>query len=80
MSIIGVIIIGILAGFIAGFIVKGTGFGRFINLILGVAGSLLGNWLFSLTGILIGDGILATLISATVGAILIIFVVNILKR
>ncbi|NPD86706.1 hypothetical protein HNS38_18215 [Lentimicrobium sp. L6] len=41
MSIIGVIIIGLFAGFIAGYLVKGTGFGWIINLILGIAGSLL---------------------------------------
>ncbi len=80
MSIIGVIIIGILAGFIAGYIVKGTGFGWIINLILGIAGSLLGSWLFSFIGIDFENGILGTLISATVGAIIIIFVVNYFKR
>ena len=80
MSIIGAIIIGILAGLIAGYLVKGTGFGWFINLILGIAGSLLGSWIFSLIGFDFGDGLLGSLIAATTGAVIIIFVVNYFKE
>lgn len=80
MSIIGVIIIGLLAGFIASYLVKGTGFGWIINLILGIAGSFLGSWVFSLIGINFGNGLLGTLIAATVGAVIIIFVVNFFKK
>ena len=80
MNIVGVIIIGILAGFIAGYLVKGTGFGWIVNLILGIAGSLLGSWVFSLIGINFGNGLLGTLIAATVGAVIIIFVVNFFKK
>ena len=74
------IIIGLLAGFIASYLVKGTGFGWIINLILGIVGSFLGSWVFSLIGINFGNGLLDTLIAATVGAVIIIFVVNFFKK
>lgn len=80
MGIIGTVIIGILAGFIASYLVKGTGFGWLINLLLGIAGSLLGGWIFSLIGIDFGNGLLGTLIAATAGAVIIIFVVNFFKK
>lgn len=73
------IIIGILAGFIAGKIMRGGGFGILVNLIVGIVGALLGGWLFGLLGIATG-GILGSLVTATVGAIVLLWIVSLFKR
>lgn len=80
MGIVGVIIIGIVAGYFAGRLVKGSGFGIWVNLILGIVGALFGSWIFDLIGITLGNGLLESLISATVGAVLILLLVNLLKK
>ena len=69
MGFIWSIIIGIVAGYLAGKIMRGGGFGVIVNLILGIIGGVLGGWVFSLLGISAG-GILGSLITSTVGDIL----------
>lgn len=68
MGFLYYIIIGIIAGFAAGKIMRGGGFGCLVNLILGIIGGVLGGWLFGLLGITT-SGIIGSLITATVGAI-----------
>ncbi len=80
MELIYIILIGIAAGFLAGWLMKGKGFGWIINLLLGIAGSLIGGWLFGILGISLGSGILGTLITATIGAVVLIFIVNFFKK
>ena len=79
MGIIGSIIIGCLAGFCAGKLMQGGGFGLVMNLILGLFGGVLGGWLFSLVGISWG-GILGQLGTAIVGAVAILWVASLLKK
>lgn len=74
------IIIGILAGYIGGRIMRGGGFGLFVNLIVGIIGGVLGGWLFALLGIYPGGGIIGGLITAVVGAILLLCVVSLFSR
>ena len=69
MSFIWYIIIGIVAGFLAGKIMRGGGFGLVINLLLGILGGVLGGWVFALFG-LAASGLIGSLITSTVGAIL----------
>ena len=69
MGVIWYIIIGIVAGFLAGKIMRGGGFGLLINLVVGIIGGLLGGWVFGLLGIAAG-GILGSLITSVVGAVL----------
>ena len=64
MSVIWYIIIGIVAGFLAGKIMRGGGFGLLINLVVGIIGGLLGGWVFGLLGIAAG-GILGSPVSYT---------------
>jgi len=80
MGIVWVILIGIAAGFLAGVIMKGGGFGWVINLLLGLAGALIGGWLLGVLGISLGDGIIGSLIAAVIGAVLLIFIVNLFKK
>jgi uncharacterized membrane protein YeaQ/YmgE (transglycosylase-associated protein family) len=80
MGIVWVILIGIAAGFLAGAIMKGGGFGWVINLLLGLAGALVGGWLLGILGVNLGDGIVGSLIAATLGAVLLIFIANLLNK
>lgn len=73
------IIIGILAGFIAGKLMRGGGFGIIVNLIVGIIGAVLGGWIFGLLGIAAG-GILGSLVTATVGAIVLLWIVSLFRR
>lgn len=71
MGFIWYIIIGIIAGFLAGKIMRGGGFGLLINLILGILGGVIGGFVFGLFG-LSANGLLGSLITSTVGAILVL--------
>src|SRR5207244_5874530 len=66
-SLIAWLVIGLIAGWLAGQIVKGYGFGLVGNLVVGVVGAFIGGWLLSFLNIHIGGGILAAIINATVG-------------
>ncbi len=79
MNFVWFILIGICAGWLAGQIMKGGGFGLIGDLIVGVIGALLGGWIFGLLGIAAG-GLLGALITATVGAIVLIALLRVIKR
>lgn len=72
------ILIGIAAGWLAGQIMKGSGYGLLWDLIIGALGGLIGGWVFGLLGIK-GSGLLGALITAVIGAILLIIVVRALR-
>jgi len=80
MDFLYMVLIGIAAGFLAGLIMKGRGFGWLVNLLLGIAGAIIGGWVLGLLDISIGSGLLGTLITATLGAILLIFIVSLFKK
>jgi uncharacterized membrane protein YeaQ/YmgE (transglycosylase-associated protein family) len=79
MEFLWFILIGIAAGWLAGKIMKGGGYGLIGDLIVGVIGSLLGGFLFGLLGIAT-TGKLGALVTATVGAIALIFLLRLIKR
>lgn len=79
MGFIWSIIIGIAAGFIAGKITKGHGFGLILNLIIGIVGGLLGGWIFSLLG-LGTNSIIGYLVMSTVGAIVLLWIISLFKK
>ena len=68
------------AGFLAGKVMKGKGFGLIFNLLVGVGGAILGGWIFGQLGISIGTGLISTLITAFIGAIVLLFIINLLKK
>lgn len=72
------LVIGIVAGFLAGKIMKGSGFGLIGDLVIGVIGSFVGVWVFGLLGISSG-GIFGLLIAAVVGALLLLYVVRLAR-
>lgn len=79
-SLLWFIIVGIVAGFLAGKLMKGKGFGILINLLVGVAGALLGGWLFGQLGLSFGGGVIGSLITAFLGAIILLFVISLIKK
>ena len=78
-SVILILLIGAAAGWLAGNIMKGRGFGAVGNIVVGIVGAFLGGFLFSLVGIKAG-GIIGSLITATVGALVLLWVVNLIKK
>ena len=79
LGIIWSIIIGILAGFLAGLVLKGRGFGLIVNLIVGLIGSVIGGWLYGLMGL--GTASIAgVLIMSTLGAIVFLCIISLFKR
>jgi len=74
-GLIGWIVIGLIAGWLAGKIARGAGYGCITDIILGLVGSVLGGWLFMKLGIL-GGGFLFSLAAATVGAIILVTIVH----
>ena len=72
------LVIGIVAGFLAGKIMKGSGFGLIGDLIVGVIGSFIGVWVFGLLGISSG-GIVGLLVAAIIGALLLLYVIRLAK-
>jgi uncharacterized membrane protein YeaQ/YmgE (transglycosylase-associated protein family) len=80
MEFIWFIIIGLVAGWLAGVIMKGGGFGVIGDIVVGILGALIGGWLFTRLGASTGGGLLGAIIVATIGAIILIFVVRLFKR
>jgi uncharacterized membrane protein YeaQ/YmgE (transglycosylase-associated protein family) len=72
------IIIGALSGYLAGKVMKGKGFGFTLNLLLGIVGSLVGGFLFQMLRMVLPGGFIGSLISAFVGAVLVLIIGNIL--
>lgn len=79
MSWLWWIIIGAIAGWLAGKLMRGGGFGLLVNIIVGIAGAIIGGWVFGLLGIS-ASGILGSLITALVGAILLLWIISLFKR
>lgn len=79
MGFIWYIIIGIIAGFAAGKIMRGGGFGLFINLLVGIVGGVLGGWVFDLLGIATA-GIIGNLVTSIVGAVLLLWIVSLFNK
>jgi uncharacterized membrane protein YeaQ/YmgE (transglycosylase-associated protein family) len=80
MSFLWFLVVGLVAGWLAGMLVKGGGFGLIGDLVVGVIGAFLGGWLFSTLGASAGGGLLGSIIVATVGAIVLLFLVRLVKR
>jgi uncharacterized membrane protein YeaQ/YmgE (transglycosylase-associated protein family) len=73
------LLIGAVAGWLAGLIMKGGGYGLVGDIVVGVIGSLIGGWLFGLLGIAVG-GLIGSIIAAVVGAIILIYIVRLIRR
>ena len=79
MDFLWFILIGLAAGWLAGQLVKGGGFGLVGDIVVGVIGALLGGFLFNTFGVSTGGGLLGSLIVATIGAIVLLFGIRLIK-
>jgi len=79
-SILVIIIIGAIAGWLAGLIVKGFGFGLLGNIVVGIVGAFVAGLIFPVIGLDFGGGILGGIIHATLGAVILLFLIRLVKR
>ena len=78
-SLIVILFVGLVAGWLAGKIVRGTGFGIIGDIIVGIAGAFIASWLFPRLGFHIGGGIVAEIIYSAIGAIILLLVVRLVR-
>ena len=74
------IIVGLIAGWLAGQVMKGGGYGIIVDIILGLLGGLIGGWLFGALGIGAGSGMIGSIIVSFVGAVILVAITRMLKR
>ena len=74
------IIVGAIAGWLAGMVVKGGGFGLIGDIIVGIVGAVIAGWLLPQLGIVIGSGIVAAIIDAFIGAVILLVIIKLVKR
>jgi uncharacterized membrane protein YeaQ/YmgE (transglycosylase-associated protein family) len=74
------IIVGLIAGWLAGVVMKGGGYGVLVDIILGIVGGVVGGWLFGALGIFPGGGLLGSIIVAFVGAVVLVAITRALRR
>ena len=74
------LVIGGVAGWLAGVIMKGYGFGLVGNIAVGIVGSLIGGWLFGTYFVGTGGGMLGAIIGATIGAVILLFLIRVVRR
>lgn len=79
-GIVWFVVVGVVAGWLAGTLVRGGGFGLVGDLIVGVIGALIGGFLFTSLGVAAGGGLLGSIVVATIGAVVLLFVVRLIKR
>jgi uncharacterized membrane protein YeaQ/YmgE (transglycosylase-associated protein family) len=80
MGFLAWIIVGLIAGWLAGLVMKGGGYGILVDIILGLLGGLLGGWLFGQLGIWSGGGMVGSIIVAFIGAVILVGITRLIKR
>jgi len=80
MGFIEWIVVGLIAGWLAGKVMKGGGYGILIDIVLGMLGGILGGWIFTMLGIWPGGGIIGAIIVAFVGAVILVWISRQMKK
>ena len=80
MGFIAWIVVGLIAGWLAGQVMKGGGYGVLVDIVLGILGGILGGWIFNAVGIWPGGGMLGAIIVAFVGAVILVAISRAVKR
>ena len=78
-SLIIFLVIGAVAGWLAGLIMKGRGFGVLGNIVVGIIGAVVGGFLFGLLGLAAG-GLIGAIVTATAGAVVLLFLISLIKK
>ncbi len=79
-SLLVFLVIGGVAGWLAGLLVKGFGFGLLGNIVVGIVGAFIAGWLFPTLGFSLGSGIVAAILHATIGAVVLLVLLRVIKR
>ncbi|MFB2549699.1 GlsB/YeaQ/YmgE family stress response membrane protein [Ensifer soli] len=79
-SLIIFLLIGAIAGWLAGIIVKGYGFGILGNIVIGIVGAFIAGALFPALGFTLGGGVVAAIIHATIGAVILLLLIRLIRR
>jgi len=74
------IIVGLIAGWLAGQVMRGGGYGILIDILLGLIGGVIGGWLFGALGVFPGGGILGSIIVSFVGAVILVAISRAIRR
>ena len=80
MGIIAWIIVGAIAGWLAGLIVKGAGFGLLGNIVIGIIGAIVAGWLLPQLGVRLGAGMVGEIINAAIGGVVVLVILSLIRR
>ena len=78
-SLLVILFVGLVAGWLAGKIVRGTGFGILGDIVVGILGALIATWLFPKLGIRLGSGLVSEIVYSAIGAIILLLVVRLVR-
>jgi uncharacterized membrane protein YeaQ/YmgE (transglycosylase-associated protein family) len=74
------VIVGLIAGWLAGVVMKGGGYGVLADIVLGILGAIVGGWIFSMLGIGAGGGLIGGIVVAFIGAVVLVWITRLLKK
>lgn len=80
MSLLYFLLVGAIAGWLGGQIMRGAGFGLLGNIIVGIIGGIIGGWLFEQLGVNTGAGLLGSILTAAAGAVILLWIARLFKR
>ena len=78
-SLLTILIVGLVAGWLAGQIMRGYGFGLIGDILIGIVGAFIGEWLLPRLGIHLGAGIIASIVNATIGAVILLLLIRLVR-
>jgi uncharacterized membrane protein YeaQ/YmgE (transglycosylase-associated protein family) len=78
-SLIVILFVGLVAGWLAGKVVRGTGFGIIGDIVVGIAGAFIASWIFPRLGFHLGGGLLSEIIYSAIGAIILLLIVRLVR-
>jgi len=73
------LIVGAVAGWLAGLIVKGGGQGLVINIVVGIVGAVIGGWVFGQLGVAVGTGLVNSIVTAVIGAVILLLIIGFIR-
>jgi len=79
-SLLVILVVGLIAGWLAGQIVRGGGFGLVADILIGIVGAFIGDWLLPRLGIHLGAGMVAAIIDATIGAVVLLLIIRLVSQ
>ena len=79
MGFLAWVVVGLIAGWLAGQVMRGGGYGAVVDIILGLVGGVVGGWVFGLLGIGAGGGMIGSIVVAFVGAVILVAITRLLK-